>query len=227
MFPQMLYDYWEVADDELHRAIKEGHFEGVKVSSLLKAYLDLLVEEPRVEGQAPPSLKTVVLARIIAELKASSDLQALVTHIAQTLDTVTYRQLLLDPKLPHRFLRAFLMVPHPDIPAGGLIDGRDIVDIDNAILANEEYLQRATESTPDDFHLVTLGDLKQILDIPDTRGSRCYKRKGPPKGKRMCQKYCLEWQAKHDTYQQNIDYPSLKLVFLRLDIYIDDLSKWK
>ena len=183
-FPPVLYDYWHASDTEIETAIADGKFEGVSVSSLLKAFLDLQLEAPESQDEtaSPPSLKSVVLSKIIAELKSSDDLPATARHIARNLDNVTYRQLLSDARLPYRVLRTFLRIPHSDIPDCTLVFGRSIIDLDEVILANDAVLQQSNSSDRDCAHLVTLKDLRNILAIPDGTEYVPFIRKNPPTG---------------------------------------------
>ena len=183
-FPPVLYDYWHATDGEISNAIADGKFEGVTVSSLLKTFLDMQLENP--EGQDerafPQSLKSTVLSKIIAELKSADDLPAITRHIARSLDNVTYRQLLADARLPYRILRAFLQIPHSDIPDCTLITGRTIINLEEVILANEAVLQQSKSSDRDHAHLVTLEDLRDVLALPDENGYDSFLRKNPPTG---------------------------------------------
>ena len=183
-FPPVLYDYWHATDTEISTAIADGKFEGVSVSSLLKAFLDMQLEdhEGHDERASPPSLQSVILSKIIAELKSSDDLLAITRHIARNLDNVTYRQLLSDARLPYRILRTFLRIPHSDMLNCGLATGRTIVDLEEVVLANDAVLRQSKSSNRDDAHLVTLDDLRNILDLPDGSGLQSFTRKIPPTG---------------------------------------------
>ena len=183
-FPNVLYDHWHASDTEISNAIADGKFEGVSVSSLLKAFLDMQLQNP--EGQdektSPLSLKSMVLSKIIAELKSSDDLSAITTHIARNLDDVMYRQLLSDARLPYRILRSFLRIPNSDIPGCALIPGRTIIDLEEVVLTNDAFLRHSSSNDRDHAHLVTLKDLRNILALPDGNGYESFYRKTPPTG---------------------------------------------
>lgn len=181
-FPQVLYNYWLASDKELTAAIENGAFQDVSVSSLLKAYLDLQLEcaEKQDEETSPHSLKSVVIGRIIAELQSTDDLLATALHIAQSLDHITFRRLLLDPRLPYRLLRTFLELPQAELPSSASSPGYPIVDIDEAMLANENHLRQAETHILDDAHLITLEALCTILTISDRKGLQRFRRVDPP-----------------------------------------------
>ena len=183
-FPNVLYDHWHTSDMEISAAIADGKFEGVSVSSLLKTFLDMQLEDP--EGQdgkaSPLSLKSMVLSKIIAELKSSDNLSAMTRHIARNLDNVTYRQLLSDARLPYRILRTFLRIPHSDMPGCALTTGRTIIDLEEVVLTNDAFLQQSNSSDRDHAHLVALRDLRNILALPDGNGYETFYRKNPPTG---------------------------------------------
>lgn len=183
-FPSVLYDYWHASDTEISAAIADGKFEGVNVSSLLKAFLDMQLEKPEGhdEKASPLSLKSVVLGKIIAELKSSDDLPAITRHIARNLDNVTYRQLLSDARLPYRILRTFLRIPHSDLPDCALVTGRTIISLEEVILASDAVLRQSNSHDRDHAHLVTLKDLRNILALPNGNGYEPFSRKNPPIG---------------------------------------------
>ena len=184
VFPSMLYDYWHATDTEISAAIADGKFEGVSVSSLLKAFLDMQLENQggHDEKASPLSLKSVVLGKIIAELKSSDDLPAMTRHIARNLDNVTYRQLLSDARLPYCILRTFLQIPHHDLPDCALVTGRTIIDLEEVILANDAVLRQSNSSDRDHAHLVTLEDLRNLLALPNGNEYESFYRKDPPTG---------------------------------------------
>ena len=183
-FPPVLYDYWHASDTEIETAIADGKFEGVSVSSLLKAFLDMQLGAPESQDErtSPLSLKSVVLSKIIAELKSSDDLPATTRQIARNLDNVTYRQLLSDARLPYRILRIFIRIPHSDMPNHALVTGRTIIDLDEVILANDAVLRQSDSSNRDCAHLVTLKDLRDILALANGNGYESFYRKNPPTG---------------------------------------------
>lgn len=180
-FPQVLYKYWHASDEELFAAIANGEFQGVTVSSLLKAYLDFQLQESEYydNSVSPSSLKYMVLGRIIEELKVTEDLAAVTRDIAGSLDDLVYLQLLSDARLPYRILRAFLKIPPSDIPDSDLPPDREFVD--EAILANAEYLRRTCTRVKNEDHLVTLEDLSNILALPkEESGYQSFRNKYPP-----------------------------------------------
>lgn len=183
-FPPLLYDYWHATDTEIIYAILDGRFEGVSVSSLLKAFLDMQLEniEGQDERESPMSLKSVVTSKIIAELKSSDDLPAMTRHIARNLDSVTYRQLLSDARLPYRILRTFLRIPNSDVPGWTLMPGRSIISLEEVILANDDIVLQSKSSDRDHAYLVTLKDLSDIFALPEGSGYVSFNRKYPPTG---------------------------------------------
>ena len=183
-FPQVLYKYWHASDEELFAAIAKGELQGVTVSSLLKVYLDLQLEhsEEYANRDSPSSLKYTVVGKIIEELKVAEDLAAATRDIAQSLESLIYLQLLSDPRLPYRILRAFLKIPSSDIPDSDLPPDREAVNVDEAILANADYLRKTCTRFENEDHLVTLGDLRNILALPEESGYQSFRKKYPPTG---------------------------------------------
>ncbi|KAL8793670.1 MAG: hypothetical protein Q9195_003719 [Heterodermia aff. obscurata] len=183
-FPPVLYEYWHASEREISGAIADGKFKGVSVSSLLKAFLDMQLKnaEGQDERACPMSLKSLALSNIIAELKSSNDLPSVTKHIACTLDSITYRQLLSDARLPYRILRTFLRIPNSDIPGCALMSGRTIIDLEEVILTNDAVVQQSHSSDRDHTQLVTLNDLRSILALPGGNGYESFQRKNPPTG---------------------------------------------
>ena len=176
-FPKVLYDYWHASDQELSAAIKDGTFHGVSVSSLLIAYLHVQLQgDKEYDDVSPPSLSAVVIGRIIAELQSADDLSAMAVDIAQSLNLVTYRGLLLDARLPYPILRAFLKIPLAELPSSAFSFEELAIDIDDTVLANEDYLRRCKAHARDNSYLVTLDDLCNILRISDRRGLQHFQR---------------------------------------------------
>ena len=183
-FPQILYKYWHASDEELFAAIANGEFQGVTVSSLLKAYLDSLLEESDEFDNrgSPSSLKDTVVGKIIEELKVTEDLAAATRDIAQSLENLIYLQLLSDPRLPYRILRAFLKIPPSEIPDSDLPPDREAVNVDEAILANAQYLRRTCTGFENEDHLVTLEDLRNILALPEESVYKSFQKNNPSTG---------------------------------------------
>ena len=184
-FLQILYKYWHASREELLAAIANGEFEGVTMSSLLKAYLDFQLQESEYHDYrvSPSSLKYMVFGKIIEELKITEDLAAVTRDIARSLEHVVYLQLLSDPRLPYRILRTFLKIPLSDIPNSDLPPNRELVDVDEVILANAEYLRRTYTSVNNQDHLVTLEDLSNILaPSKEESGYQSFRNMYPPTG---------------------------------------------
>ena len=177
-FPPVLYEYWQASDEELSTAIVNGLFQGVTVSSLLKAYLDVLLEKSgqREDRFAIPSLKHISIGKVVTELKATDDLPATATNIAQSLDHITYHQLLSDARLPYPILRTILRTAHAHLAGDGSNVGYTNTDVDEAILANEDHLRHLETSLLDCSYLVTLDDLCNILGISARRGFQAFRR---------------------------------------------------
>lgn len=180
-FPHVLYKYWHANSDELCAAIANGEFEGVTMSSLLKAYLDFQLEisEEHDDEESPPSLKHMVLGKIIGELKVTDDLTAVTRDIAQSLENLIYLQLLSDPRLPYRILRAFLRIPSSEIPDCGAKPDHEFVDVDKTVLANAEYVRRSYTRVKDEDYLVTLEELRNILALPKESEYQSFPKKYP------------------------------------------------
>ena len=179
VFPQVLHDHWHTHNDQLSMAIKEGKFQGISVSTLLNAFLHHQLQA--VTQYNTSSLKSAALGKIITELKSTDDIPTTALHIAQNLDQLLYRQLLSDVRLPYRILRTFLRIPNSQISGGSISPNREYIEVEEAILAQEQYLRCTDPTNVDKSYLVTIWDLCDVLAVPRD-GEQRYSRKSPPKG---------------------------------------------
>ena len=126
-----------------------------------------------------PSLSSISAGKIIEVLENSDNVEADIRMIARSINSVTLRQIIIDPRTPYPVLRAFLAIP--SIANSSTYP----VDIDEAVLANENYIRsRGQEANRDGKCLVTLEDLSRVIGASsdDPQVSLTIKRKDPPKG---------------------------------------------
>ncbi|KAL8765412.1 MAG: hypothetical protein Q9209_007518 [Squamulea sp. 1 TL-2023] len=177
--PEFLFDAWQLRSDDISRAQERDELHSWTVSSLCSAYLKYQLDRHEREleantSQSAPSLTSASVNSIIEQLHVSSSLEEEVSYIAESLSDVTLRHVLHDPRTPYVVFRAFDAL----LSLEGSRGIRKLIDIDEAILASEQYirLQKRTD------YLVRLEDLRSILGPPNQHGIASFKRKTPPKG---------------------------------------------
>ena len=124
---------------------KYGELDLWTVSSLakvhLKTQLDHCCRSLQDEHHVPmttckiPSLSSISAGKIIEVLANSDNVEADIRTIARSINSVTLRQIIIDPRTPYPVLRAFLAIP--SIAKSSTYP----VDIDEAILANENHIR--------------------------------------------------------------------------------------
>ncbi|KAL8706294.1 MAG: hypothetical protein Q9201_000670 [Fulgogasparrea decipioides] len=119
------------------------------------------------------------VGRINELLSLSTDLQADVKEVAESLSLAVLRNILQDPRTPYVVLRLFDALSWTTFH--GSNGDRKLVDIDQAVLAGEQYI-RSKKSDIQGEYLVTLDDLSSILGPPGSNGTITFKRKSPPEG---------------------------------------------
>ncbi|MCJ1225640.1 hypothetical protein MMC12_002289 [Toensbergia leucococca] len=184
--PQYLKTSWCLRQDpeDFGRILED--LKGWSVTSISSAYLQFRLEAHRQKeqdcvaaGKLLQSLSSASAAEVIKLLEASVNLDEDIQIIATSLNSATFSQILRDPRLPYPILRAFLALPSPF-----WVSEKRPVDVDEAILSNEKYIQsRGTEQNKDGKFLITLESLSQILGVsPDHQGPLIITRRDPPKG---------------------------------------------
>ncbi|KAI4166976.1 MAG: hypothetical protein LQ343_007581 [Gyalolechia ehrenbergii] len=128
---------------------------------------------------SPPSLISISIGQLLKTLKSSVDLQADLEALAESLDSTTLQRLLQDPRTPYPILHLLDALPSTTIK--GSSSDRKIVDIDETVLAGEQYVRTEKPKCNDDY-LVTLNDLSRLFGPPDENGIVNIQRKSPPKG---------------------------------------------
>lgn len=169
---------------------------GWTVSSLAEVHLktqlknyETMMEEEQMQAKNymnAPSLTSLSAGKIIEMLEESDNLTADVRTIAKNLNSSTLREVLEDPRTPYLVLRAFLALPPGYGPGNAAETARTLVDIDEAILANERYIRsRGAEKNRDGKGLVKLDDASVLFES-STSGAvdqpLTITRKTPPKG---------------------------------------------
>ncbi|KAL9584362.1 MAG: hypothetical protein Q9212_002177 [Teloschistes hypoglaucus] len=182
--PDFLFDAWKLRPGDLSEARNRNELDGWNVSSLCSAYLkyqldrhnDKIREKSRV---VVPSLLSLSLGRILEHLNQSTNLHEEVRDIAESHDSAIPLHLLRDPRTPYKLLRLLdTSRPVTYSERGGY---RKLIDIDEAVLASEQYCRSADVEYRNNF-LVTLHDLSVIHGPLDKNGIVSIKRKSPPKG---------------------------------------------
>ncbi|KAI4186425.1 MAG: hypothetical protein L6R41_003503 [Letrouitia leprolyta] len=178
--PNFLFNGWQFRQNDISEAKARGDLQGWTVSSLCSAYLKYQLDRHlQANDQVhPPSLSSVTVAQILKTLKLSTNLQADLKTLTESLDSATLRHILQDPRTPYPILRLLDALPSTTIK--GSSGDRKIVDIDEIVLAGEQYI-RAQKSKCGDDYLVTLDDLSELLG-PPVHGLIDIRRKTPPSG---------------------------------------------
>lgn len=194
--PPGLMNAWRYDQSDVHNLSDELRGNGWTVSSLAEAHLktqlksyETMMEEERMQTKnhmKAPSLASLSAGKIIEMLEESDNLTADVRTIAKNLNSNTLREVLEDPRTPYPVLRAFLALPPGYGPGNAAETARTLVDIDEAILANERYIRsRGAEKNKDGKGLVNLDNASMLFEscssgVADE--SLTITRKDPPKG---------------------------------------------
>ncbi|KAL8640619.1 MAG: hypothetical protein Q9226_008726, partial [Calogaya cf. arnoldii] len=185
--PNFMFTAWRLRSDDIPQAQEQDALQGWTVSSLCSACLRYQLDrhEQALENHsAVPSLASASVRSLLEQLAAQPSaalLEQNVNLITASLNQTTLRRILLDPRTPYVIFRILHAV-----------DAGSIFDVDEAILANEQYI-RSQHPRPGNF-LVTLNDLNHILGSfnqqgnttilgsHDQHGNTTCMRKDPPKG---------------------------------------------
>ncbi len=192
--PPVLTNAWRFEQSDIHEIIPQ--LNDWTVSSLTEAHLktqlksyEMMMEEERMQttnNTEAPSLASLSAGKIIEMLEESDNLTADVRTIAKNLNSTTLREILGDPRTPFLVLRAFLALPSGYGPGLAAETARTLIDIDEAILANEKYVRsRGAEKNKDGKGLVNLDNVSVLFEST-TSGAvdqpLTITRKDPPKG---------------------------------------------
>ena len=200
--PPYLFDAWRLQHGAEQQAKKRKDLDGWTVSALAESHMKLQIDNHNATlsneaSDSAPSLSSIAVGRVLDVLASSGDLTTDVKTIADSLSSITLRQLLNDPRTTYQVLRRFLTLPQTLVSGG-----RRIVDVDEAILSNERYIRSQVRgATQNDRYLVSLENLCAILR-PDFGSKSQDEEHGPRRSKR----------AKKDQ-QGSVD----KLTFTRAD----------
>ncbi|KAI4142458.1 MAG: hypothetical protein LQ341_003209 [Variospora aurantia] len=182
--PDVLFSSWRLRPEDVEEANTRGDLKGWTVSSFCSAYLEYQLQ--RCEGDLTtknqaslPSLVSLSIGGILEALKITTDLQADIKLIAENLEFATLQRILQDPRTPYHLLRLFEALPFSTVQ--GKRNSRTLTDIDEMVLASEQYV-RSIRKKPDYGFLVTLDSLSSFLGPPKADGFMRLKRKIPPKG---------------------------------------------
>lgn len=174
---------WRLQRRDGYLARQSGELDSWTVSSLveahLKTHLHHYYQHNLNDAGKIPSLSTMSAGKIIEMLDTSDNVEADLRTIVKSINSVILRQILKDPRTPYPILRAFLATTSIADSA------RQPVDIDEAVLANENYIRsRGGEANRDGKFLVTLEDLSRVVGAPsdDPQAPLVITRKDPSKG---------------------------------------------
>lgn len=191
--PKYLLTSWRLQKDETWQAHKRKDLKGWTASSLTEAYLKYQlasysrVQEAQEHAKAiPQTLSSIAAGRVLDVLNTSENIEADLKTITRSLNSTTVRQLLADPRTPYAVLRALQSFLTSSTPSKSTEEQRDIIDTDEAILANERYVRSRGEANRDNKYLVGLEQLSSILRRAPESGvddaKVTFVRKDPPKG---------------------------------------------
>lgn len=178
--PPFIINGWRLQQGEEGRARAAKQLKDFTTSSLAETFMTFQLEKhfttPN-RSVSAPSLAIIAVGKVLETLENSGDVAADVKTIAESLSSITLRQLLNDPRTPYQLLRTFLTLPQTLVAKN-----RRIVDVDEAVLRNEHYM-RSRDSNRDGRYLVALEDLSKILANPSQNpGTLSFTRKEAPKG---------------------------------------------
>ncbi len=191
--PEYLLTSWRLRKDEAWQARKRKDLKGWSASSLTEAYLKYQldnysrVQEAQEHAKGiPPTLSAIAAGKVLDVLNTSDDIELDLSTITRSLNSTTVRQLLADPRTSYAVLRAFQSILQTQTPSKTAEGQRDVIDTDEAILANERFIRCRGEVNRDGKYLVGLRGLSSVLlrtpdsSVDDTKLT--FIRKDPPKG---------------------------------------------
>ena len=191
--PEYLINSWRLQKDDAWEARKRRDFRGWKASSLTEAYLRYQLENHRrireLQEQNKailPTLSIIAAGRVLEMLDTAENLEADLSTITRSLNSTAVRQLLADPRTRYPVLRAFQKYLLNNKKDKTTNKPRGIVDVDEAIIAQERYIRSRGDANLDSRYLVSLMELSSIL-LPSPGGSTDdtkleFVRQDPPKG---------------------------------------------
>ena len=191
--PEYLLSFWRLQKDDAWQAQKRKDLKGWKTSSLAEAYIkhqlenhDRVKQSQEQPKQVALTLSSLAAGKVLDVLSTSDNFEADLKTTAKSLNSTTVRQLLTDPRTPYLVLRALHNFLQAHTAGKTTDERRGIVDTDEAIQANERYIQSRGEANRDGKYLVGLKELSSILlESPDstTDGAQMtFVRRDPPKG---------------------------------------------
>ncbi|KAL8800663.1 MAG: hypothetical protein Q9182_005033 [Xanthomendoza sp. 2 TL-2023] len=179
--PDFLFDGWQLRHDDLSKAESREDLKGWNVSTLCSAYLRYQWDRLQLNNAplSAPSLISASVTSILHALSTADNLQEDIKTIAENCNHAMLRHILKDPRTPYVVFRMLDALPQTSIHGkSGL---RKLVDVDEAVLVSEQYVQTQKPKLGSSF-LLTLNGLANILGFPNAKGVITFKRKTPPKG---------------------------------------------
>ena len=191
--PEYLLNSWRLQRDDAWEARKRKDLKDWKASLLTETYLryqlqynSRIKEEQEQEKANPATLSYIAAGRVLDVLNAAENLEADLSTIMRSLNSTTARQLLADPRTPYRVLRAFHGYLQNNTKRKTTDEPRGIVDVDEAIIAQERYIRSRSDANKDSRYLVSMPELSSILLSSPGSSTDDLKlefvRQDPPKG---------------------------------------------
>ncbi|KAL8724365.1 MAG: hypothetical protein Q9181_006858 [Wetmoreana brouardii] len=183
-FPDFLFNAWRFRKEDISEARNHNELQDWNVSSLCSAYLKYQLDRQQHQLQtnnckSTSSLTSMTVNSILDSLSSSTNLQADVEGLAESLSLAHLRLILQHPRTPYKVLRLLDRLPQTTIV--GSSGDRKLVDIDEAVFASEQYI-RSIKSKGRLDSLVTLNDLSNIFGSLNADWTFDVVRKTPPKG---------------------------------------------
>ena len=168
--PKCLLDSWRLKpciEEEIRKQLGDHN-----VSSLLKTYLDIRLKayfdsQGKKHVHSTSSLSSLAVGSILEALNTSSSLARDASTIIDSLDSTTFKRLLIDPRLSYPTFRYLLSLT--SLSTDRVF--QQAVDTDEAILRNERYLRSRREGNKDGKYLIRLRELPDLIfgSILDTQ----------------------------------------------------------
>lgn len=159
--PPSLLNAWTLSRMEFSPKDLESWTASSLAEAFFKAQLDNKYNFKN-DNSRTSSLSSVAIGKILDLLQNSEDLSADLKTIVESLSTTILRPLLRDPRTPYQLLRTFDAVLNTSNQHGG------VVDIDEAIYQNEQYIRSRGHLNHDSKYLVSLEDLCSIISDQDS-----------------------------------------------------------
>ncbi len=184
--PRYVFNAWRL-DVETRHEIDERQEEFAEWSpyslaeELLRYQLEYSGTPRQADNRSIPSLTSLAIRQILRCFPIFEDAKNNMSIVAAFIDNpLLMKRISNAAQLPYQFLRFLLALPELCDDYGPLID------LDEAVLRNERYLQEETSSFPGEHYLLTLDDfltiVSPITQITLESKEITFARELPPKG---------------------------------------------